>query len=79
MTSPLLCDAAYLYVSRMELLCDLFLPVVQTQALEKHALGNMPFQIWTDGDHFFRIFTSRCHFGAACYLGFQFSEWFSHA
>jgi len=45
-TSPLLCDAAYLYVSRMELLCDLFLPVVQSQALEKHALGNTPFQIW---------------------------------
>ena len=34
MTSPLLCDTAYLSVSWVESLCDLFLPVVQSQALE---------------------------------------------
>jgi len=36
MTSPLLCDTAYLSDSRVELLCDLFLPVVQSQAVEEH-------------------------------------------
>jgi len=45
-TSPLLCDTAYLSVSRMELLCDLFLPVVQSQTLEEHdTLGNATVQI----------------------------------
>ena len=45
-TSPLLCDTAYLSVSRMELLCDLFLPVVLSQTLEEHdTLGNATVQI----------------------------------
>jgi len=35
MTSPLLCDTAYLSVSEAELLCDLFHPVVQSQASEE--------------------------------------------
>jgi len=33
MTSPLLCDTAYLSVSWLELLYDLFLPVIQPQAV----------------------------------------------
>ena len=46
MTSLLLCDTAYLSVSWLESLCDLFLPVVQSQALEERdTLGNTPFQI----------------------------------
>jgi len=36
MTSPLLCDTAYLDVSWVESLCDLFLPVVQSQAVQEH-------------------------------------------
>ena len=38
MTSSLLCDTAYLSVSWLQLLCDLFLPVpvVQSQAVEEH-------------------------------------------
>jgi len=36
LSSLLLCDTAYLSVSWLELLCDLFLPVVQSQALEEH-------------------------------------------
>ena len=36
MTSPLLCDKAYLSISLLKFLCDLFLPVVQSQALEEH-------------------------------------------
>jgi len=42
------CDvtAAILSVSWLELLCDLFLPVVQSQALEEHdTLGSTPFPI----------------------------------
>jgi len=46
MTSPLLCGTAYVYVSWMESLCDLFLPVVQSQAVEEHdSLDNTPFQL----------------------------------
>ena len=36
MTSPLLCDTADLSVSRVESLCDLIFPVVQSQAVEGH-------------------------------------------
>jgi len=33
MTSPLLCDTAHLSVGSVELLCDLYLPIVQSQAV----------------------------------------------
>ena len=36
MTSPLLCDTTYLSVSWIESLCELFLSVVQSQAVEEH-------------------------------------------
>ena len=36
MMSPLLCDTAYLSVICLELLCDLFLPIAQLQAVEEH-------------------------------------------
>ena len=48
MTSPLLCDTAHLSVGSVELLCDLYLPVVQSQAVEEHdSLNNMHLQIQT--------------------------------
>jgi len=48
MTSPLLCDTAYLTTSWLELLCDLFLHVVQSQAPRgSRHIDNAPFEIYT--------------------------------
>ena len=53
MKSPLLCDTAYLSVSWMESLCDLFHPIVQSQATEEHDSWQHAF---SDIDHLSMVF-----------------------